>query len=125
MEAKIEVEANKKYLVVKLPANVIDSKKAIEMLGGKETILNKFNKDEDIELNLFNKKIPLEKCLNNDFIICRKRLRNKNNHDEKKYKFEVKGRVDSCYDYFALHDFMCHKGNNNILNLNNLESNFI
>ncbi len=120
-----EKKINKKFLIVKLPANVKNAKRAVEMLGGKDCILSKFNKDEDLELNLFNKKIPLEKCLNNDFIISRKRMRNKNKPGEYKYKFEIQGRVDSCYDYFALHDFICYMGSEEVTNLANLESKFI
>jgi hypothetical protein len=99
----------KKYLLVKLPANVKNPEKAIECLGGKEKILNKHLKDEDIDFNFFNKKIPIEKCASSDFLIKRKRLRNKNNPEEIRYKFELVGKVDSIYDYFALHDFVCQK----------------
>jgi hypothetical protein len=113
---------NKKFLIVKLPANVRNAKKASELLGGKDKILSKFLKDEDLELsNVFSKKIPLEKCLNNDFVLKRKRMRNKLT-GEKKFKFEIKGRVDSMYEYFALHDFVCFKGDQEQTDLKNLES---
>jgi hypothetical protein len=115
---------SKKFLIVKVPANVRNGKKAIEMLGGREKILSKFHKDEDLDLTgLFSKKISLEKCLSNDFIIRRKRLRNKST-GEKKFQFEVQGCVDSLYDYFALHDFICNKPNSQaqVTELKNLES---
>ncbi len=113
---------NNKFLIVKIPANVLNAKKACECLGGKEKILSKFAKDEDLELsNVFSKKIPLEKCLSNDFILQRKRMRNLKT-GEKKFKFEIKGRVDSMYEYFALHDFVCFKGDQDKTDLKNLES---
>jgi len=113
---------NNKFLIVKIPANVLNAKKACEFLGGKEKILSKFAKDEDLELaNVFSKKIPLEKCLSNDFILKRKRMRNLTT-GEKKFKFEIKGRVDSMYEYFALHDFLCFKGDKDKTDLKNLES---
>ena len=73
-----EQQKNKNILIVKIPANVKNVKKCIEMLGGEETILSKYIKDEDIDLDLFMKKIPLEKCVTNDLVIRRKRYRNKN-----------------------------------------------
>lgn len=67
----------KKFLLLRVPAKIENSDKAIELLGGKEKIMSKFVKHEDIDLNLFYKKINLEKCLSNDMLIKRKRMRNK------------------------------------------------
>ncbi len=36
-----KINNNKKYLVVKIPANVVNNEKCIELLGGKEKINNK------------------------------------------------------------------------------------
>jgi hypothetical protein len=112
----------KKYLLVKLPANVKNPQKAIECLGGKEKILNKHFKDDDLDFNFFNKKIALEKCASSDFLIKRKRLRNKNKLEEVKFKFELVGKVDSVYDYFALHDFVCQKHEKEKFSIDMLES---
>lgn len=68
---------DKKFLLVKIPANVENTSKAIELLGGKEEIYNNFLSDEDIEMKYFYKDIALEKCLSNDLILKRKRMRNK------------------------------------------------
>lgn len=38
-----KININKKYLVVKIPANVVNKEKCIELLGGKEKINNKVN----------------------------------------------------------------------------------
>ena len=71
-------QLNKNILILKIPANVKNVDKCIEMMGGKEKIITKYSNDEDIDLNLFMKKIPLEKCVTNDLVIRRKRYRNKN-----------------------------------------------
>jgi hypothetical protein len=77
---------NKNFLLIKFPANIQNPAKAIECLGGKETIVSKVNinfftqnnTDEDLEIkNIFIKSIPLEKCISNDILIKRKRYRNK------------------------------------------------
>jgi len=69
-------------------------------------------------LSLLLKKIPLEKCWTNDVLIKRKRMRNKTkyydyiiNHEifrpgVFKYKYELVGKIDSIYDFFAMHDFI-------------------
>ncbi len=114
---------NKNHLIVKIPANVKNPKKALEMLGGKEKVLAKFSKDEDLELNLFNKKINLEKCLNNDVLLRRKRM--KNGKGDYKYKYQIVSKVDSMYDYFAMHDFLCLKENSKETSIDNLESKII
>ncbi len=113
---------NKIYLLVKIPANVKNPQKAVELLGGKEKLLSKYTKDDDVDLNLFSKKIPLEKCISSDFLIKRKRMRNKNNPEEYRYKFEIMGKVDAVYDYFALHDFICLKHDNEKTSFSMLES---
>lgn len=113
---------HKKYLLVKLPANIINPSKALEILGGKEKILSKHLKDEDLDFSYFNKKIPLEKCISTDFLIKRKRLRKKNNPNEIRYKYEILGKVDSIYDYFALHDFICEKPDKDKYSYDVLES---
>lgn len=79
-------------------------------------------KDEDLELDLFNKPIPLEKCFTHDVLIKRKRMRNKNNPEEKKYTYSVVGNIDAVYDYFAMHDFVCLKENSELTDASNLES---
>jgi hypothetical protein len=38
-----KINNNKKYLVVKIPANVVNKEKCIELLGGKDKINNKVN----------------------------------------------------------------------------------
>ncbi len=38
-------------------------------------------------------------------------MRNKNKPGEYKYKYSILGKVDSMYEYFALHDFICIKEN--------------
>lgn len=72
------------YFAIRVPAKVTNIQKAIELLGGKREIMNKNAKNENIELNLFTKKIPLEKCISNDLLLKKKTKRNK-----KKYYFPL------------------------------------
>jgi hypothetical protein len=50
--------------------------------------------------------MQIEKTFSNDLVVKRKRLRNKNNKSIKKSEFEIVGKVDSFYDYTALHDYI-------------------
>ncbi len=50
-------------------------------------------------------------------------MRNKKKPGEYRYKYQVMGKIDSLYDYFALHDFICIKENKEEVDINNLESN--
>lgn len=52
-------------------------------------------------------------------------MRNKLRPVEYKYKYEIIGLVDSIYEYFTLHDFICIKESEKDGNIDNLESNIL
>ena len=96
----------KKFILIKVPAKVKNKDKATSLLGGCGNIIHKYFKNENIDLKLFHKKLPLEKCICNDLIIKRKTKRSKTNPTLIKYEYEIIGKADCQYECFAMHDFV-------------------
>lgn len=120
------------YFLIKVPAKVTNIPKAIELLGGKKEIVTKSNKNENIDLNLFTKKIPLEKCISNDLLLRKKTKRNKKKYISiithfiyspqiTKIEYETIGSISNQYDYFALHDFIYYNNPKASVDLNELK----
>lgn len=96
----------KKFILIKVPAKVKNKDKATSLLGGCGNIIHKYFKNENIDLKLFHKKLPLEKCICNDLIIKRKTKRSKTNPSLIKHEYEIIGKADCQYECFAMHDFV-------------------
>ena len=107
----------KKFLAIKVPANVLHLDKCIHSLGGIESISDNNIKNTNINFELLD--LDLEKTHSNDLLIKRKRKRlkslnnsilenidnNKATKPKYKYEYEIVGSIDSIYDYFRLRDF--------------------
>ena len=114
----------KKYLLIKLPAKIVNKEKAIECLGGKKNIIAKNAKNENIELKLLYKKIPLEKCISNDILLKRKTKRSKKDPTKVKYEYEVMGKISNQYEFFTMHDFI-YDSNVSDFSINDLKQFYI
>ena len=99
---KLEV---KSYAIVKIPAKVLNLKKASDMLGTKKEIYSKIKNGQDLEFDFFYNKLPLENCFSNDILIKRKVYRNKKNKT-KKYKYQILGKITNNMQAFSLENFI-------------------
>ena len=114
----------KQYLLIKLPAKIVNKEKAIECLGGKKNIISKNAKNENIELKLLYKKLPLEKCISNDILLKRKTKRSKKDPTKVKYEYEIMGKISNQYEFFAMHDFI-YDSNVSDFSINDLKQFYI
>lgn len=114
----------KQYLLIKVPAKIVNKEKVIECLGGKKNIITKNAKNENIELKLLYKKLPLEKCISNDILLKRKTKRCKKDPTKVKYEYEVMGKISNQYEFFAMHDFI-YDSNVSDFSINDLKQFYI
>ncbi len=106
MEKENSLKDNiKNILAIKVPANVKNINKAIDNLGGKRNIINKNLKNENLDLKLFIKNIPLEKNACNDLLLRKKIKRNKKNPNEIKIEYQIIGQINQIYQCSCLTDF--------------------
>ena len=98
---------NQKFLSVKIPAKVKSVEKAIESLGGVEQIAKDNIMDKDIHFSLLD--LDLEKCFSYDYLIKKKRKRNKKDPSKVKYEYKIIGKIPFNYNFFSLCDFVYNK----------------
>ena len=97
---------NKKIFAIKVPAKVKNNQKLIESLGGENNIISKLKTNDNIDFKFLYNSLPLEKCISNDILLKRKVKRNKKDKTKIKYEYEIIGKINNSYEYFAMQNFI-------------------
>lgn len=116
----VEDEISKKQiLAIRIPAKVVNQEKAINCLGGLQSIKEKNLKGENINFSPLG--VELEKCFSFDLLLKRKRYRSKKHPEKVKYKCEVVGQIPHFYSYYALCDFKYKRPSNHSTHIKEFE----